>query len=204
MTVRELNIGDTFRVVGESVVWRKKSPSLARRLSDVTGVNYWNREHNLKVFSGKEIEVVERAGEICRAESTLILRGGEVTLEYHGAWPIYRFTPGDPFTEFALTSRMLSPADAPTEDTALAFAVGAGAKHLGRAKGSDVLAYKGRVYARATNRDVLGKATTGSYKRLRKIDGENRLIIVGMLTIPNEFSLYDIIMEHFGPDTVPR
>jgi hypothetical protein len=99
---------------------------------------------------------------------------------------------------------MLSPTDTPTDDTALAFAVGTGAKHLGRAKGSDVLAYKGRVYARATNRDVLGRATAGSYKRLKKIDGAKRLIIVGLLTIPNEFALYDIIMEHFGPDTVPH
>ena len=30
------------------------------------------------------------------------------------------------------------------------------------------------------------------------------LIIAGLLNLPGEFALYDIIMEHFGPDTVPR
>ena len=203
MTVRELNIGDVFRVVGETVLWRKANQREAHQTGPPVHTPLPTRAE-FGFFRGKEIEIVERAGEICRTGDTLVLRGGEVTLEYHGAWPVYRCTPGDPFTEFALTTRMLWPTDTPTEDTALAFAVGTGAKHLGRAKGSDILAYKGRVYARATNRDVLGKATAGSYKRLKKIDGAKRLVIVGILTIPNEFALYDIIMEHFGPDTVPR
>jgi hypothetical protein len=61
VTVKELNVGDAFRVIGESVVWRKKSPSAARRLGDLTGTSYWDRARSLKVFSGKEIEVVEPA-----------------------------------------------------------------------------------------------------------------------------------------------
>ena len=42
------------------------------------------------------------------------------------------------------------------------------------------------------------------YNRVQKIDGVRRMIIMGILVIPNEFALYDIIQEHFGPDAVPR
>jgi hypothetical protein len=67
---------------------------------------------------------------------------------------------------------------------------------------SELFAYGGRVYARATNKEVLGKAQIGGYKRMRTIDGAKRLVIVGLLTVPSEFALHDIMMEHFGPDTV--
>ena len=73
-----------------------------------------------------------------------------------------------------------------------------------RPSGSEIVAYNGRVYGRATKKEVLGKAAMGGYKLVRNIDGAKRMIIAGLLTIPSEFALYDIIMEHFGPDTVPR
>ena len=192
MTAKELNLGDVFRVVGQEQLW----PGLAFSLDERTG---------FAAFSGKEIEVVERAGEICRAENTLILRGGAVTLEYIGAWQIHRCTPGDPLTEFVLTGDSFgaSRAGVPTPDTALAFKVATGAREFGRPRGTELFAYSGRVYARATNREALGRAKPGGYYLLRSIDGERRLATAGLLTLPGEFALYDIIMEHFGPDTVP-
>ena len=214
MTVKELNIGDVFRVAGQKRLWRKTSQHEARLLDEKAGslqapglATFTAPETStLAAFGGKKIEVVERAGEICRAENTLILRGGEVTLEHIGAWRIHRYTPGDPFTEFVLASYCFSTSRAkvPTDETALAFSVRAGAKELGRPKGSELFAYAGRVYARATNKEFLGRAKPGGYSLRRSIDGAPRLIIAGTLTIPGEFALYDIIMEHFGPDTVPR
>jgi hypothetical protein len=211
MTVRELNIGDVFQVVGEPGLWRKVSGNEARSLdSNSVALRAPGRVFakpevaGCAAFNGKEIEVVERAGEICRAENTLILRGGEVRLEYIGAWEIHSHTPGDPFTQFVLAGHCFSDsrAEAPTDETALAFSVRIGAKQFGRPRGTEVFAYRGRVYARATNREFLGKAKPGGYYLLRSIDGRRRLVIAGMLTIPGEFALHDIIMEHFGPDTV--
>lgn len=211
MTVKELNIGDVFRVVGETKLWRKSSQNEARRCRPKTAnpraQEPWYKTPGvapLSAFSGKKIVVVESAGEICRSANALILRGGEVTLDYIGAWLIHSYTPGDPLTEFVLPNAWFSCEDVPTEETALAFKVGIGSKHLGRASGTEIFAYKGRVYARATNKDVLGRAAHGGYRRLRKVDGAKRLVIAGLLTIPSEFALYDIIMELFGPDTVPR
>ena len=95
-------------------------------------------------------------------------------------------------------------ADAPTAETALLFGISVGSNHLGRPPGSDVIAYNGRVYGRATKKEVFGKSAHGGYKVVRNIDGAKRMIIAGLLGLPSEFALYDIIMEHFGPDTVPR
>jgi hypothetical protein len=67
-----------------------------------------------------------------------------------------------------------------------------------------VFAYGGRLYARATKREVLGESKKGGYKRILMIDGAKRVVIAGLLTLPSEFALYDIIMEYFGPDTVKR
>ncbi len=200
MTVRELNIGDVFRVVGEEQLYRKWSSDRCRRAGTM------HFDHALSHFRDKAIEIVERAGEICRAEDTLILRGGEVTLEYRDALQVHRCTPGEPFTEivFSGVSYWASRANRPTEQTALLFSVRSGAKHLNRPSGSEILAYNGRLYARATNKEVLGKRKVGGYKIVRNIDGAKRLVIAGLLTLPSEFALYDIIMEHFGPDTVPR
>ena len=58
--------------------------------------------------------------------------------------------------------------------------------------------------ARATKKEVLGQSAMGGYKIVRKIDGARRIIIAGVLAIPDEFALYDIIIEHFGPGTAPR
>ena len=206
MTVKELNIGDVFRVVGGETRWRKVSPNLAQRLGDLTGVAWWERKPDLKTFRGKVIEVVERAGEICRVENILILRGGEVVLQFQQHLRIHRCTPGDPLTEFVLSgsSFAASKAPQPTAETALLFGITVGSAHLGRPGGTDVIAYNGRVYGRATKKEVLGKSAYGGYKLVRSVDGARRMIIVGLLTIPGEPALYDIIMETFGPDTVPR
>ena len=160
----------------------------------------------LEPLGDKPVEVVERLGDIGRAEHLLILRGGAVVLEHLGYWQIHAHTPGDPLTEFVLTGSFFgaSESEVPTAETAIGFGLLTGAKELGRAKGSEVFAYAGRVYARATNLDATGRRTTGAYKRLRTIDGVKRLVIAGLLTLPGEPALYDIIMEHFGPDTVPR
>lgn len=206
MTVKELNIGDVFRVGGEAQLWRKTSPRVARRVGPTFEIEWQYRDIQLKTIRDARIEVVDRAGEICRAEHLLILRGGEVVLEHHGALRVHRCTPGDPLTEFVLAGSAFfsSHADAPTAETALLFGITVGSRHLGRPSGSDVIAYNGRVYGRATKKDVLGKSAMGGYKVVRTIDGAKRMIIAGLLGLPSEFALYDIIMEHFGPDTVPR
>lgn len=206
MTVKELNIGDVFRVVGEEQLWRKKSLSAARRLGDLTGLGYRDRERDLRDFSDKKIEVVERAGEICRAENTLILRGGEVVLEYLHPLLVHQCTQGDPLTEFVLSGATFtaSVVERPTVETVLRFSIARGSNHLNRPAGSDVLAFKGRVYGRATKKEVLGKAAYGGHHFGRVVDGVKRIVIAGLLTIPSEFALYDIMMEHFGSDTVPR
>jgi hypothetical protein len=211
-----------FRVVGEEQLWRKVGPREARRLDARANTlrtrGYVYRaptEVGVSEFDGKGIEVVERAAEIHRAENTLVLRGGEVTLEYMGAWRIHRCTPGDPLTEIVLAAGTFSDSleKTPTDETALAFMVGVGAKELDRPRGSELLAYGGRVYARATKAEVLAhnppatpvrRVSAGGYKRVRVIDGAKRVVIAGLLTVPGEPALYDIMMEHFGSDTVPR
>lgn len=210
MTVKELNIGDVFRVVGQAVLYRKITANAVERFRRPTDteIGWFYQQYNLNDFRRKEIEVVERAdaSEIRRFEDTLILKGGEVTLRYTGAWQIHRCTPGKAFTEFVLTGSALHSSDPDTlnEDSAISFSITLGSKQLGRPGGSDVFAYKGRVYGRATKKEVLGESARGGYKLVRKIDGEKRMIIAGVLAIPNEFALYDIIMEYFGPDTVTQ
>ena len=201
MTSRELKIGDVFRVVGDERRWRKTG---AATFESVGWRRHWSER--IPSFADKELELVERTGEIGRSGRMLILRGGEVTLEFSGYWRIHAHTPGDPLTPFVLTGSCFSNsrADVPTAETAIGFAVRTGGKHLGRSKGTEVFAYGGRVYARATNLEARGVKKTGGYSLGRVIDGKRRLIIAGLLNLPGEFALYDIIMEHFGPDTVPR
>jgi hypothetical protein len=210
VTVKELNIGDVFRVVGFDGHFRKITANVVerfRRPNDTT-VGWFYQQYNLYYFKGKEIEVVERAdaSDIRRFENTLILKGSEVTLKYAGPWQIYRCTPGEAFTEFVLTGSSFgaSTSRSLNEASAIAFSITLGSKHLGRPGGSDVFAYKGRVYGRATKKEVLGKSAMGGYKLVRNIDGAKRMVIAGVLTIPDEFALYDIIMEHFGPDSLPQ
>ncbi len=204
MTVRDLNIGDVFQMAGGShkQLWRKVSQTHARRV----GARLLSERRNLRTFGDREIDVTERAAEISRAENVLLLKGGEVTLTYHGPWRVHRCTPGDPLTEFVLSggSFHASRAARPAEDTALAFSVATGGKHLNRPQGSDIFAYQGRVYARATNKEASSKKKTGGYRLVRNIDGVKRIVIAGLLVLPGESALYDIIMEHFGPDAAPR
>lgn len=201
MTSRELHIGDVFHVVGQTRQWRKVGGTTFHAVG-------WNKRWDEPVppFADKELELVSRVGEIGRSGNLLILRGGAVTLGHIGNWKILAHTPGDPLTEFVLTGGCFSNSESrvPTAEMAIAFAVQFGAKELGRPKGSEVFAYGGRVYARATKHDVRGQRGSGGYKRVRKVDGKDRLIIAGVLSLPSEFALHDIIMEHFGPDTVPR
>jgi hypothetical protein len=203
MTVKELNVGDVFRVVGQTQLWRKW-PTEAHRLGDTTGLYRSEREVKLSAFRGKEVEVVERVSEICRVENRLILRGGEVVLSAQAPVRVHRCTPGDPTTEFVLSgsSFYASAVERPTAESALLFGIVFGSNHLNRPPGTDVIAYNGRVYGRATKKEVLGKSAYGGYKLVRNIDGAKRMIVAGLLTMPSEFALYDIIMEHFGPDTV--
>jgi hypothetical protein len=203
MKVRELNIGDVFRVAGGKQLWCKSSRTRACRIKQ--GGKH-GTDTGLTNFRGKELELVERAAEICRVGNTLVLRDGEVTLDYCYPVLVHRCTPGNPFTELVLAGQSFpaSRARRPTERTALMFTVGAGVKHLNRAAGSDLLAYGGRVYIRATFKEVTGKAKGYGYRRSLTIDGARRMVIMGALGLPGEFALYDIMMEHFGPDTVPR
>lgn len=201
MTARELNIGDVFRIAGETKLWRKVGPSVARTV----GANRWDNK-TLGYFTGKELELVEAAdpSEIRRSGDMLILKGGEVTLEFGGALLVYRCEPGEKFTHliFAGEGYAQSRVARPTDQTALLFTVGAGAKHIGRGKGSDLFAYRGRIYARATHFEVTGVHKNYGYKRVLKIDGARRYVTACLLGVRGEYSLYDIMMEHFGPDTV--
>lgn len=201
MTSRELHIGDVFHVAGQTRQWRKVGATTFHPVG-------WDKRWDEAVpsFVDKELELVSRVGEIGRSGNLLILRGGAVTLGHIGNWKVLAHTPGDPLTEFVLTGGSFGASESrvPTAETAIAFAVQSGAKELGRSKGSEVFAYGGRVYARATKHDIRGQRGSGGYKRMRIIDGKGRLIIDGLLTLPGEPALYDIIMEHFGPDTIPR
>lgn len=206
MTVKELNVDDTFRVAGEPHVWRKVSLNAAMQIDADGKVLRSAASATVASFKGKEIEVVERTADIRRAGDVLVLRGGEVELTFLKPWRIHRCTPGDPLTEFALFAQTFteSRAAAPTAETALPFSLTVGCQHLNRPPQSEILAYNGRLYARATKKEVLGKAAKGGYKLIRNIDGAKRVIIMGLLVLPGEFALHDLIMEHFGPDTVPR
>jgi hypothetical protein len=205
MTVKELNVGDVFRVVGETQRWRKATPrdaTMVRQPRGFLGVPV----KPLGTFRDKEIEVLARAAEIYRDRNTLVLRGGEVILEFQHPVRVHRCTPGDPHTELILSGSSFSTSTAkqPTAETALLFSVTFGGNHLNRPSGSDLIAYNGRVYGRATKKEVLGESKMGGYRLLRNVDGAKRLVIIGLLTVPSELALYDIIMEHFGPDTVPQ
>jgi hypothetical protein len=204
MTLGKLNIGDTFRVMGGKQQWFKVSRTEAAKVGK--NGQPGNSRCKLSDFRGKEIELVQEAAEICRLGNLLVLRGGEVTLEYRYPLLVHRCTPGDPLTEivFAGQSFPASRVKHPTPQTALMFVVRSGTKHLNRGTGSELFAYDGRVYIRATFEEVTGKAKPYGYQRGLVIDGARRVVIMGLLSLPSEFALYDIMMEHFGPDTVPQ
>ena len=197
MKVEELQIGAVFRVVGETELWQKTDAQRAVkvRLPSSRGVD-------TKRFGKQKVEIVEWTAppEIQREGDSLFLRGGDVELEFLGPWSVVRCTPAKTYTEFALAASTLdtSTVEKPTADTALPFQLASGSSHLGRPGGSMIFAYKGRVYARATKLEVNGERGKGGYKTTRVIDGVTRLIIAGVLTLPGESALYDIIEEHFG------
>jgi hypothetical protein len=204
MNVKDLNVGDVFRITDhphvsfyEGRLYRKETHNMAR---PVEGERW--RTLDLGEFREAGIEVVERAdtAAIRRSGETLILKGGDVLLERQRPFRVYRCTPKEQYVEFVLsgTSFVDSVADALTADSALPFIILAGGPGLGRPSGSMVFAYRGRVYARATNQDIRGKGKR-AYKRLAAIDGVKRLVIAGLLTVPDDGALFDIIQEQFGP-----
>lgn len=199
MTVKELNVGDVFRAAGEPVLWRKESHRQAYRVQPETP--RWGRYRPLTQFKGEEVEVVERAdtAPVRRMGNTLVLRDGEVLLQFTTAVAVYRVIPGEAFTEFVLTGSSFhaSGVRAATDNVALLFSITAGSKHLNRPGNSDLIAHRGRLYGRATKKEVLGESKAGGYHRVTKIDGVPRKTIAGVLTIPDEPALYDIIQEHF-------
>jgi hypothetical protein len=60
MTVKELNVGDVFRVGSEEQLWRKMSPQVACRTGPNFGVGWQPSEITLDAFRDKPIETVAR------------------------------------------------------------------------------------------------------------------------------------------------
>jgi hypothetical protein len=123
-----------------------------------------------------------------------------VQLEYLYPWRVRRATAEERHVTFVLNGGTFekSVVDQPGEDTALPFTIVSGGKHLGRPGMSMIFAYKGRAYARATKLEVTGKRSMGGYKRTVREDGAQRLVIAGLLTLPEEGALHDVIQDHFG------
>jgi hypothetical protein len=204
MKVKELQIGDVFRVIStppewvvSRLTWRKVTNHRAEAVAHLPA-----RTLDLDGYAAAAVEVIERAeaAPIRRVGNTLVLKGGDVLLQYTGAWRVLRCTPKAMITEVVLSGSSLHRSETKAVDaaTALHFEINSGARELGRPSRSTIFAYQGRVYGRATQYEILGKKGTGGYKRLVKVDGEQRLLIVGLLTIPDEGELYDIIQDHFG------
>jgi hypothetical protein len=202
MKVKGLKLGDVFRILDHHYYGPDRhfvrDRQYARPVSDLHA-----RDIPLGNLADNRVEVVRPADSspIRRFNHLLILAGGDVVLEYLGAWRVHRCEPGEKITTFILSASSLSASQVkvPTADTALGFVIAEGSKHLGRPPGSMILAYGGRAYARATGQEVTGKRTHGGYKRIVKVDGVLRLTIAGVLTLPGEPALYDIIQDHFGP-----
>lgn len=207
MNFKDLNLGTVFKVINHPTIvirpdrlWLKELPTRARLVSDHPGTRTLT---TLELF-GATVEVVEPvdAAPIRRLGDMLILKGGEVLLTRLPPVNIVRCTPGEKFTEFVLSGTSFSASEtaAMTPDTAVPFSIGRGAQALGRRGSSSMIfTYRGRVYARATCHEVTGKTSRGSYKRFVTVDGVKRLAIAGMLTVPDDGALYDIIQDQFGP-----
>jgi hypothetical protein len=205
MNVKDLQIGDTFRILGHPTVhydpaqlWCKVRSGLAQAVDGRTP----GRRLELGFLADAAIEVVARSdgASIRRAGSTLLLKDGDVLLEHLENWDVLRCTSGKKVIEFVLRGSTFykSRPIAVSASTAIAFQINTGASALGRPRNSTIFAYQGRVYARATNEEVMGKKTTGGYKRSILVDGSKRLVIAGLLTIPDDAALHDIIQDHFG------
>jgi hypothetical protein len=204
MNVKDLQIGDVFRIVHHrslhikpDQLWCKVTNNLAQAVEAPS-----QRRFELDFLANATIELVERTdgAPIRRAGSTLVLKGGDVLLQFIEAWDVMRCTPGEKFIEFVLRGSAFhnSKATRVGPSTALAIKINTGAAALGRPISSTIFAYQGRVYARATAFEVTGKKTTAGYKRAITIDGSRRLVIAGLLGIPNEGALHDIMQDHFG------
>jgi hypothetical protein len=202
MTVNDLNIGDVFRVLDHASVrpelhWRKETPTQARP----AGLERHYGWLGLAGVKDCAVELVERASTapIRRMGNSIVLRDGEIVLGGMTAFRVHRCTPGEKFTDIVLagTSFGASRTHSNTPGAALGFVIKAGAKALGRPANSEVIAHAGRVYARATSKEVTGKARVGGYKRFALFDGVRRMVIAGLLVIPDDPALFDIIQEQF-------
>jgi hypothetical protein len=151
----------------------------------------------------KQVEVVRlpSTSAIRRAGDVLYLSEGDVQLEFLYPWLVRSADAEGKQTRFVLNGPTFekSIVDAVSEETAIPFTLIKGSQHLGRPPSSMVFAYKGRVYARATGEEATGRPISGGYKRVVNREGANRLVIVGLLTLPEEGALYDVIQDHFGP-----
>ena len=199
MTVYEISVGTVFKVSGKRDLWVKATDRHFRKLEE----RGWQVYFYGSVGDSKRVEVLRQpdTSPIRRTGDVLYLSDGDVQLEYLYPWLVRGATAEGKLTTFVLEGGTFegSVADEPTEDTALPFTLIRGSQHLGRPPSSMIFAYKGRVYARATQAEVHGRKHKGGYKRVKVLDGAPRLIIAGLLTLPEEGALHDLIQDHFGP-----
>jgi hypothetical protein len=204
VTVFEVSIGTVFKILGSDDLWIRATEKQLRKLPQPgfkigAGWQTYSRDH----VGRKQVEVVRlpETSAIRRAGDVLYLSEGDVQLEHLYPWLVRSATIEKKLTRFVLNGPTFekSVVDAASEETALPFTIVRGSKHLGRPPSTMIFAYKGRVYARATAEEVTGRKTSGGYKRVLVLDGAKRLLIAGLLTLPEEGALYDVIQDHFGP-----
>jgi hypothetical protein len=205
MNFKDLNLGDVFKVtehpgivIRPERLWLKESSSRARVVGKEPGTQTLTagdlRDAVIEVVAPADASPIRRFGD------ALILKGGDVVLTRLHPFRVYRCTPKETFIEFVLTGSSFSSSEtnAQTPDTGLPFTIDRGARILGRgSSGSMIFAYRGRVYARATSQEITGKKTIGGYRRMLTVDGVKRLVIAGLLTVPEDGALYDIIQDQF-------
>jgi len=199
MTVDEISVGTVFEFTGSDELWLLATWDRLRKL----GERGWRTYSRDRTGRGKTVEVVRQpdTSAIRRTGDVLCLSGGDVQLTYLYPWLVRGATVEDELTMFVLEGGTFekSVVDEATEQTALPFTLSRGCQHLGRQPSTMIFAYKGRVYARATPEEVTGYKKTGGWKRVKVLDGASRLIIAGILTLPEEGALHDLIQDHFGP-----
>jgi len=199
MTISEVSIGTVFKFAGSDELWMKVNFNRFRRV----GQKGWSAKYGHSFKGNKSVEIVRlpETGAIRRVGDLLHLSEGDVQLEFLYPWLVRSATVEGKVTKFVLEGGTFekSVVDESTEQTALPFTITRGSQHLGRPPSSMIFAYKGRVYARATQAEIHGQRRTGGWKRVKVLDGAPRLIIAGMLTLPEEGALHDVIQDHFGP-----
>jgi hypothetical protein len=199
MKVSEAPLGTVFRMAGFPGTWLKATDVHVRLL----GVPGWQTKPLWMVGQkfAQNVEPPPPRSAICRLGDVLFLSEGDVRLEYLYPWAVIDVTAEQGHTRFVLrgSSFAKSLADEVTAEAALPFTITRGSQHLGRPSNSMIFAYKGRVYARATVKEMTGKSKVGGYKLTVTQGGEKRLLIAGLLTLPEEGALHDVIQDHFGP-----